>query len=52
MIFEDYLKQSSELYPEKTAVICGDQSLTYKALWQQTLATAEPLPKNGTVVFR
>ncbi len=52
VIFEDYLKQSAELYPEKTAVICGDKSLTYKELWQQTSASALSLPKNATVVFR
>lgn len=46
--FEDYLTQSAERYPEKTAVVCGDESSSYRQLdervthraayWRETLA--------------
>ena len=52
MILEDYLKQNAELYPNKTAVICGAKTLTYSELWQQTINAAQSLPKGETVVFR
>ena len=52
MILEDYLKKDAELYPDKTAIVCGDKSLTFSELWQQTLKTAESLPKGEIVVFR
>lgn len=32
---EDYLKRDAELYPDKLAIICGVQQLTYYELWQQ-----------------
>ncbi|MCR5454069.1 MAG: acyl--CoA ligase [Bacteroidales bacterium] len=51
-MLEDYLKKNAELYPDKIAVICGSKTLTYSQLWQQTVKTAESLPKNETVVFR
>lgn len=52
MKLEDYLKQDAELYPDKVAVVCGDNSLTYSELWQQSVKTAESLPKGEIVVFR
>ena len=52
MIFEDYLKRNAELYPEKTAVICGNNSLTYSQLWQEVLTKSANLPKNKAVAFR
>ena len=32
---EDYLRRDAELYPDKVAIICGDQQVTYSELWQQ-----------------
>ena len=52
MILEDYLKQDAELYPTKTAIICGDKSLTFCELWNAVCKTAETLPKDEIVVFR
>ena len=52
MILEDYLKQDAELYPNKTAIICGDKSLTFCELWNAVCKTAETLPKGEIVVFR
>lgn len=46
--FEDYLTRSAERYPDKTAVVCGDESCSYRQLdervtlraanWRETLA--------------
>lgn len=33
MKLEDYLKRDAELYPDKLAVICGEQSISYRQLW-------------------
>ena len=52
MKFEDYLKRDAELYPNKTAIVHNDKSLTYSELWQQTQTMAESLPKGEKVVFR
>lgn len=52
MILEDYLKRDAELYPDKIALVCGDNKLTFSQLWQQTLKMAESLPKNSIHVFR
>ena len=35
MTLEDYLKQDAERYPDKVAVICGNERLTYAQLWQR-----------------
>ena len=32
---EDYLEQDAALYPDKMAVICGDEQCTYAELWQR-----------------
>ena len=34
----DYLEQNAQRYPDKIAVVCGDQSLTYAQLWQEVQA--------------
>ena len=52
MTLEDYLRRNAELYPQKTAIICGSRTLTYGELWRQILDTALTLPKGETVVFR
>ena len=35
MTLEDYLEQDAALYPDKLAVICGDEQCTYAELWQR-----------------
>ena len=40
---EDYSRQDAELYPEKVAVICGDEACTYRQLWDRVEARAEEL---------
>lgn len=37
---EDYLRQWAEKKTAKTAVICGDESITYGQLWQQVVGRA------------
>ena len=41
MTLEDYLRRDAELYPEKTAVICGDESVTYGELWSRVEAAVD-----------
>ena len=51
MKLEDYLKRDAELYPNKTAIVHDNKSLTFSELWQQTLTAAESLPKGEKVVY-
>lgn len=44
---EDYLRQDAELYPEKVAVICGDEACTYRQLWDRVEARSEVLRQEG-----
>lgn len=49
---EDYLAQDARLYPDKTAVICGDTSLTWSQLWQQVQQRAKDYPAGKVIAFR
>ena len=49
---EDYLAQDARLYPDKTAVICGDTSLTWAQLWQQVQQRAKDYPAGKVIAFR
>ena len=41
MTLEDYLAQDARCYPEKTAVICGNERLTYaQSLVERSLPSA------------
>ena len=40
---EDYLRQNAEWYPDKVAVICGDEVCTYRRLWNRVKARAAAL---------
>lgn len=44
---EDYLRRDAELYPEKVAVICGDETCTYRQLWDRVEARAEALRRSS-----
>ena len=46
----DYLAQHAERQPDKLAVICGDERLTYARLWQRVQEKA--LPSSPFVPFR
>lgn len=52
MRLEDFLKINAEKYPQKTAVICGDKSLTYSKLWKESLNLSLTFPQNKIVPFR
>lgn len=41
MMLEDYLVQNAAHYPEKTAVVCGSQQLTWHQLHQQVCQRAD-----------
>ena len=43
MKLEDYLERNATLYPQKTAVVCGDIKCTYAELYQLVLARTETL---------
>lgn len=52
MTLESYLAQNARLYPEKTAVICCDESLTYAQLWQRVQQRAQDFPRGQVIPFR
>ncbi len=54
MTLEDYLEQDARLYPDKTAVVCGDEHITYARLWQMVRERAQAilLPRSTVVLFR
>ena len=43
MTLEDYLQQNAQRYPDKVAVIGGNERLTYDQLWQRVQAKADEL---------
>ena len=43
MNLEDYLERNARLYPQKTAVICGENVCTYEALYKLVLERTEAL---------
>ncbi len=43
MTLEDYLEQDAALYPQKTAVVCGGEHVTYAELWQRVTAKSQKL---------
>ena len=52
MQLEDYLRQHAEETPDRTAVICDGETISYAALYQRVQARAATLPKGQVVVFR
>ena len=52
MTLEDYLAQDARCYPEKTAVICGNERLTYAQLWQKVQQRSIDFPRGKIVAFR
>ena len=53
MMLEDYLQRNAELFPDKIAVICGDQSYTYRQLAKKVNECAAVLSvKDKLVPFR
>ena len=41
--FEDYLEINAKRYPQKTAVVCGEEVCTYEALYERVLTRTEAL---------
>ena len=52
MSLEDYLHQNAQRYPDKVAVACEDQSLTYAQLWQEVEKLSKSLSRNEVHCFR
>ena len=52
MQLEDYLRQHAEETPDRTAVICDGETISYAALYQRVQARAATLPQGQVVVFR
>lgn len=47
---EDYLRRDAELYPDKTAVVCGEESVTYCELWSRVKQRAAQMESKGKLV--
>lgn len=45
MKLEDYLKRDADLFPDKIAIICGSESVTYSALYSKVVACSDNLMK-------
>lgn len=52
MTLEDYLRQNAECYPEKVAVVCREQQITYRGLYDAVCKRAERLPRGEVIPFR
>lgn len=52
MKLEDYLRLDAELYPEKTAAVCGEAALNYAQFWQRVQLRAADLPGGKVIAFR
>lgn len=52
MKLEDYLRKHAEETPDRIAVICGDETVSYAALYQRVQARAATLPHGEVVAFR
>ena len=47
---EDYLQRDAELYPDKVAVICGEEACTYRQLWGKVKVRQQKLSeKDGSL---
>ena len=46
---EDYLRRDAELYPDKTAVVCGEKSVTYRELWSRVEQRAAQMVETARV---
>ena len=52
MKIEEYLRQHAEETPDRVAVICGDETVSYATLYQRVQVRAATLPHGEVVVFR
>lgn len=54
MTLEDHLREDANRYPEKKAVVCGDEQLTYQELWESVAERSKALGdlKGRIVPFR
>ena len=47
---EDYLRRDAEFYPDKTAVVYGEESVTYRELWSRVKQRAAQMESKGKLV--
>ena len=40
LTLEDYLEKDAALFPDKVAITCGEESCTYRQLWNRVTDTA------------
>ena len=52
MKLEDYLRQHAEDTPDRVAVVCGDETVSYATLYQRVQVRAATLPHGEVVAFR
>ena len=48
----DYLHRNAELYPEKTAAICGGEKITWRELSSSVIGRASCFKEGQVVAFR
>ena len=52
MTLENYIAQHALAIPDKVAVVCGTDSITYAQLWKQIMARAHQLKEQGVMPHR
>ena len=50
LTLEDYLEKDAALFPDKVAIICGEESCTYRQLWNRVTDTAASFHSKGQAI--
>ena len=50
LTLEDHLEKDAALFPDKVAIICGEESCTYRQLWNRVTDTAASFHSKGQAI--
>ena len=50
LTLEDYLEKDAALFPDKVAIICGEESCTYGQLWNRVTDAAASFHSKGQAI--
>ena len=50
LTLEDYLEKDAALFPDKVAITCGEESCTYRQLWNRVTDTAASFHSKGQAI--
>ena len=50
LTLEDYLEKDAALFPDKVAITCGEESCTYRQLWNRVTDTADSFHSKGQAI--